>query len=38
MTFAKGASLNDPNHLFNASLDAGVRRAIDLHGKRPPGR
>jgi hypothetical protein len=30
MTFAKGASLNDPNHLFNASLDAGVRRAIDL--------
>lgn len=29
-TFAKGASLNDPNHLFNASLDAGVRRAIDL--------
>lgn len=30
MTFAKGASLNDPDHLFNASLDAGVRRAIDL--------
>jgi len=30
-TFAKGASLKDPDHLFNASLDAGVRRAIDLH-------
>lgn len=30
MTFAKGASLNDPKHLFNASLDAGARRAIDL--------
>ena len=30
-TFAKGASLNDPKHLFNASLDAAVRRAVDLH-------
>ena len=30
MTFAKGASLNDPDHLFNSSLDAAVRRAIDL--------
>ncbi|TXH19778.1 MAG: hypothetical protein E6R06_23675 [Mycobacterium sp.] len=30
-TFAKGASLKDPEKLFNASLDAGVRRAIDLH-------
>ncbi|GAA2427198.1 DUF1801 domain-containing protein [Mycolicibacterium llatzerense] len=30
-TFAKGASLKDPSQLFNASLDAGVRRAIDLH-------
>ena len=30
MTFAKGASLNDPDHLFNASLDAAVRRAVDL--------
>ncbi|UCZ61567.1 DUF1801 domain-containing protein [Mycolicibacterium phocaicum] len=30
-TFAKGASLKDPDHLFNASLDAGTRRAIDLH-------
>jgi hypothetical protein len=31
LTFAKGASLNDPASLFNASLDAGTRRAIDLH-------
>jgi hypothetical protein len=31
LTFAKGASLDDPAGLFNASLDAGVRRAIDLH-------
>lgn len=31
VTFAKGASLDDPHHLFNASLDAGTRRAIDLH-------
>lgn len=31
LTFAKGASLNDPNKLFNASLDGNVRRAIDLH-------
>lgn len=30
VTFAKGASLNDPGQVFNASLDAGVRRAIDL--------
>ena len=30
MTFAKGATLNDPGHLFNASLDAAVRRAIDV--------
>ena len=30
-TFAKGASLKDPAKLFNASLDAGTRRAIDLH-------
>jgi hypothetical protein len=29
-TFAKGASLEDPAGLFNASLDAGTRRAIDL--------
>lgn len=30
LTFAKGASLEDPDGLFNASLDAGTRRAIDL--------
>jgi len=30
LTFAKGASLPDPARLFNASLDAGTRRAIDL--------
>lgn len=30
LTFAKGASLADPKKLFNASLDAGTRRAIDL--------
>lgn len=30
LTFAKGASLADPTGLFNASLDAGTRRAIDL--------
>jgi hypothetical protein len=30
VTFAKGASLEDPSGLFNASLDAGVRRAIDI--------
>lgn len=31
LTFAKGASLEDPAGLFNASMDAGTRRAIDLH-------
>ncbi len=30
LTFAKGASLPDPTGLFNSSLDAGTRRAIDL--------
>ena len=30
VTFFKGASLEDPAGLFNASLDAGVRRAIDF--------
>jgi hypothetical protein len=30
LTFAKGASLPDPTGLFNASLDAGTRRAIDI--------
>jgi hypothetical protein len=31
LTFAKGASLEDPAGLFNSSLDGNVRRAIDLH-------
>ena len=31
LTFAKGAALEDPSGLFNASLDGNVRRAIDLH-------
>ena len=31
MTFAKGASLNDPSDLFNSSLDGNTRRAIDIH-------
>jgi hypothetical protein len=31
LTFAKGASLDDPAGLFNASLDGNVRRAIDIH-------
>jgi len=31
MTFAKGAALEDPAGLFNASLDGNVRRAIDFH-------
>jgi hypothetical protein len=30
MTFAKGASLNDPSGLFNSSLEGKVRRAIDI--------
>ena len=30
LTFARGASLDDPSSLFNASLDAGTRRAIDV--------
>jgi hypothetical protein len=30
VTFMHGASLDDPDHLFNASLDAGTRRAIDI--------
>ena len=30
LTFARGAALDDPSRLFNASLDAGTRRAIDL--------
>jgi hypothetical protein len=31
MTFAKGAALDDPSKLFNASLEGNTRRAIDLH-------
>jgi hypothetical protein len=31
MTFANGASLEDPAGLFNSSLDGKVRRAIDIH-------
>jgi hypothetical protein len=31
VTFARGAALADPSGLFNASLDGGTRRAIDLH-------
>lgn len=30
LTFAGGASLKDPSRIFNASLDAGTRRAIDV--------
>ena len=30
LTFAQGAALNDPSKLFNSSLDAGTRRAIDI--------
>lgn len=29
-TFARGASLEDPTGIFNASLDAGTRRAVDV--------
>ena len=31
LTFAKGASVEDPDGLFNASLEGNTRRAIDLH-------
>jgi hypothetical protein len=30
LTFAKGASLKDPTHLFNSSLEGNTRRAIDI--------
>ena len=30
LTFARGASLDDPRPLFNSSLDGGTRRAIDI--------
>lgn len=36
VTFAKGASLADPDRLFNASLDAGTRRAIDIFEDKEP--
>ena len=35
LTFAKGASLDDPAGLFNSSLDGNVRRAIDIHEGEP---
>ena len=35
MTFAKGASLEDPAGLFNSSLEGNVRRAIDFHEGEP---
>jgi hypothetical protein len=31
LTFARGASLDDPSGLFNASLEGNARRAIDIH-------
>ena len=31
VTFAKGASLEDPKGIFNSSLEGNVRRAIDFH-------
>jgi hypothetical protein len=31
LTFARGAALEDPSSLFNASLEGNVRRAIDIH-------
>ena len=31
LTFARGASIPDPSGLFNASLEGGTRRAIDIH-------
>jgi hypothetical protein len=31
LTFAKGASLEDPSSIFNSSLDGTTRRAIDIH-------
>jgi len=31
LTFAKGARLPDPSHLFNSSLEGNTRRAIDIH-------
>ena len=31
LTFARGASVNDPSRLFNSSLEGNTRRAIDIH-------
>ena len=31
LTFAQGAKISDPSHLFNAGLEGGTRRAIDIH-------
>jgi hypothetical protein len=31
LTFAKGASLDDPSRLFNSSIEGNTRRAIDVH-------
>ena len=31
LTFANGAALDDPSHLFNSSLEGNTRRAIDIH-------
>jgi hypothetical protein len=31
LTFARGASVPDPAHLFNSSLEGNTRRAIDVH-------
>lgn len=36
LMFAEGASLDDPTGLFNASLEGGVRRAIDIHEGEAP--
>jgi len=35
LTFAKGAALEDPNGLFNSSLEGNTRRAIDIHEGEP---
>src|SRR6185436_9856876 len=31
LTFAQGAKIPDPSHLFNSSLEGNMRRAIDIH-------
>ena len=36
LTFAQGASIDDPSKLFNSSLDAGTRRAIDIREVEEP--